>query len=197
MMFGVVSSVCSLFLQFGRRILVLALKSDRHAAVRVPTTEEVFQFKALFAANYSTLGDVYIVADGLKLLFRAVRIIRCSKHVYNGWKHDHYVSNVFLLAPNECIIAYALNASVAMHDSTVAEWGHVCKKLEANSKMNKGRCIVDSAFCKGQYPFLIKSAQDHLLPAEILENFVRLRQGRQLDKHQSGACVLSKESFCA
>lgn len=65
-----------------------------------------------------------------------------------------------MFAPTGVIIACALNAPGSMHDSTIAEWGKVYSKLESVFDRSGGRCVVDSAFCKGLYPFLIKSSQD-------------------------------------
>lgn len=33
----------------------------------------------------------------------------------------------------------------------------------------RGKCVVDSAFSRGQYPFLIKSAQDHVMGSDGTE----------------------------
>ncbi len=40
------------------------------------------------------------------------------------------VGNVFVFDPNGVIIACALNAPGAMHDSSIAEWGSVYRKLQ-------------------------------------------------------------------
>eukprot|EP00171_Calliarthron_tuberculosum_P002982 IDg2982t1 len=130
MLFGITASVSSLFLRFGRRILLSALKSDDNAEVRMPT----------------------------------------------GWTHDRYVGNVFVFAPDGCIISCATNAPGAMQDSTIAEWGNIYSKLEACYDAFGGRCVVDSAFCKTQYPFLIKSAQDHLTSAADAADVIHLIQ---------------------
>lgn len=47
-----------------------------------------------------------------------------------------------------------------MHDSTISEWGNVYSKLKGIHDRTGGLCVVDSAFSKGFYPFLIKSSQD-------------------------------------
>jgi len=67
MMFGITASVCSLFLRFGRRLMLRALQHDAKAAVRIPTGKEVHTLQEAFAAKYSFLGDVYAVTDGLKI----------------------------------------------------------------------------------------------------------------------------------
>ena len=43
----------------------------------------------------------------------------------------------------------------------VAEWGGIYKKLgRVYSGVTRGRCTVDSAFSKKNYPYLVKSAQN-------------------------------------
>ena len=174
--FGIKASVCSLFLRFGRRLVLRALRNDENAEIRIPTGPEVKTFQQAFAAQHSTLEDVCSVADGLKLRLEQSSDGMIQNIFYNGWTHDHYISSIFVFAPNGCIIACAINAQGSMHDSTVAEWGNIYSKLESSCLQYGGRCVVDSAFCRGQYPVLIKSAQDQLGSANDLAHVVRLRQ---------------------
>lgn len=176
MLFGVTASVCSLFIRLGRRLLLKILSRDQHAAVRMPTQDEIKAFQDAIAAKYSMLEDVYAVADGLKLYLEQAGDNVIQNMFYNGWTHDHYVGNVFVFAPNGCIIASAINAPDAMHDSTIAEWGKVYQKLEEVHTLYAGRCVADSAFSKGNYPFLIKSVQDHLVAADDIAQVTALRQ---------------------
>ncbi|CDF36841.1 unnamed protein product [Chondrus crispus] len=166
LIFGITGSVCSLFLRFGRRILLQQLSADDMAAVRMPSDDEVNVFKHSFASKYSMLSDVYAVADGLKLYLQQSGDSVIQNMFYNGWTHDHYVGNVFVFAPNGTIKACAVNAPGAMHDSTIADWGNIYKKLQDVYDRTGGRCVVDSAFSKGNHPFLIKSSQDYLINAE-------------------------------
>lgn len=49
-------------------------------------------------------------------------------------------------------------------------------KLNKHFEQYNGRCVVDSAFSKGGYPFLIKSAQDHVTNANCVEEILEMRQ---------------------
>ena len=51
------------------------------------------------------LKDVYCVADGLKLYLEQSGSYIVQNMFYNGWTHDHYVSNVFVFAPSGVVIA--------------------------------------------------------------------------------------------
>lgn len=176
MIFGVTSSVCSLFIRFGRRLLLRSLKKDANASIRMPNQQEISAFQNAFMSRYSTLKDVYAVADGLKLYLESSSECTMQNMFYNGWTHDHYVSNIFVLAPNGCVIACALNAPGSMHDSSIAEWGNVYTKLEDSHIKYGGICVVDSAFCRGQYPFLNKSSQDPFIDSENAEDVIRYQQ---------------------
>ena len=68
---------------------------------------------------------------------------------YNGWTHDHYFGNLFVLAPNGTIIACALNALGSMHESVIAAWGKDYEKLEQVIRTDSGTCVGDSTFSKG------------------------------------------------
>lgn len=125
LLFGVTGSVCSLFLRFGRRILLRVLSKDKRAKIQMPTDTEIQQFKSAFSTKYSMLEDVYAVADGLNLRLEQSGDCVIQNMFYNGWTHDHYVGNVFVFAPNGVIICCAPGA---MHDSTIAEWGKVYAK---------------------------------------------------------------------
>lgn len=84
------------------------------------------------------------------------------KMFYNKWTHDHYVGNVFVFVPSGVIIACAVNALGSMHDSSIPDWGGVYTKLEKICSTCGGFCVVDYAFSKGHFPFLIMSSQDAL-----------------------------------
>lgn len=69
-----------------------------------------------------------------------------------------------------------------MHASTIAKRGKVYNKLEKTCKAFKRRCVFDSAFCKVQYLFLIKSVQDHLKTENTAAYVVHLQQAKSARK---------------
>lgn len=177
LMFGITGSVCSVFLRFGRRILLKVLKENAMARITMPTATDVERFQTAFRTKYSMLKDVYCVADGLKLYLEQSGDYIIQNMFYNGWKHDHYVSNVFVFSPDGAVIACAINAPGSMHDSTVAEWGKIYNKLKEAFDEHGGQCVVDSAFSRTHYPFLIKSAQDCVVGSDgTIESIMTLRQ---------------------
>ncbi len=75
---------------------------------------------------------------------------------YNGWKADHYVTNVF---SDETIPIAFFNDPGCVHDIQVTEWEEIYVKLESVYKSNGEICVVDSTFGKISQKILIKSSQ--------------------------------------
>lgn len=114
--------------------------------------------------------------------------------LYNGWTHDHYVNNVFLFAPSGLIIPCTLNCPGAMHDSQICDFGGVYDRQEEYFERCGGRGEVDSAFCRGDFPYLIKSSQDESFsngPKEV----VMLRQSKVLRKAAEWVMRVFQGSF--
>ena len=105
------------------RILVAILKADPKSEVRMPDATKIALFKEAIAAKHSLLVDCYCMVDGLKLYLQQAGDSAIQSHFYNGWKHDHFVTNIFAFALNGSIIACTLNAPGTWHDSTLAHWG--------------------------------------------------------------------------
>ena len=102
------------------RILVAILRADPKSEVHVPDAAEIALFNEAIAAKPSLLVDCYCMVDGLKLYLQQAGDSVIQSHFYNGWKHDHYVTNIFAFALNGSIIACTLNAPGTWHDSTLA-----------------------------------------------------------------------------
>eukprot|EP00957_Ditylum_brightwellii_P131292 10013307-Ditylum_brightwellii.AAC.1 len=72
---------------------------------------------------------VFGATDGLKLYLQQSSDYVIQNVFYNSWKHDHYVTNIFLFTPDGMIRAMVINMPGAMHDSTAAEYGFIYEKL--------------------------------------------------------------------
>ncbi|KAE8953055.1 hypothetical protein PR003_g35126 [Phytophthora rubi] len=91
LVFGATASVVSLFLRFGRRLLVKLLSTDINAHVRLPDPVDIEGLQDSISSKYPLLGSVYAVMDGLKLRLQASGLSEIQNMFYNGWTHDHYV----------------------------------------------------------------------------------------------------------
>ena len=186
MIFGMGSSVVSLYIRFGRRLLIQVLKSDRHARVQIPSEEKIAQYKAAVKQLHPTLDGVWLTMDGLKLYLQQSPDSVVQNRYYNGWTHDHYVTNVLGFAPDGTIPVCCTNVPGCIHDSTVAEWGDIYSKLENVYIQNGGKVTVDSAFSKKKYDFLIKSSQNLPGTAEeivVNEEATSMRQSAEWGMH--------------
>ena len=159
MLFGTTGSRTSKWLRFGRRILVMILHNHVDAAVKLPNAARFRQYKNAIQARHPGLHDVWCTMDGLKITLQQSGDSEIQNMFYNGWTHDHYVSSVLVFCPDGTIPIAAINYPGCFHDSQIAEWGKIYKKLETIYNENGGKCVVDSAFAQSRFNFLIKSSQ--------------------------------------
>ena len=66
--------------------------------------------------------------------------------VFNGWKHDHYITSVFDFAPDGTMVAMAIIGPGVLHDSDMAKMGDLYGKLESMFTKHYVRSVVDSEF---------------------------------------------------
>ena len=160
MIFGMTANTVSVWLRFGIRLLVHILKHHEDAAVKLPTNEKIQEYKNAIQRKYPALNNCYAVCDGLKLMLEQSGNHLIQNRFYNGWTHDHYVANLFVFVPDGTICACALNAPGSIHDSQLAEWGKVYSKLQNVYDATEGKVVMDSAFSKHNYPYIVKSGQE-------------------------------------
>ena len=79
---------------------------------------------------------------------------------YNGYKCDHFITNLFLFTPDGKIAASYFNAPGSIHDSTMAKMLGIYKKIDCVYQETGGRVVADSAFqSHSSVPSLIGSKQ--------------------------------------
>lgn len=175
MIFGLTANPISMYLRFGRRILIQVLQNHPYSAVKIPTDEEIATYKAAINERHPNLPDVWCVMDGLKLTLQQAGDYNEQNAFYNGWTHDHYVSSVFVFCPDGTIPICCVNVPGCIHDSQIADFGYIYQKLKSVYESNGGRCVVDSAFARTRFPFLIKSSQtvdpEAATRAQLLRNY--------------------------
>ena len=159
MIFGMTGTSVSICLRFGWRLLIQVLQKELGAAIQIPSVEKIKNYQEAIEAKHPNLKNMWCTMDGLKLYLEQSTDTVIPNAFYNGWTHDHYVSAVFVFCPDGTIPIATYNVPGCFHDSTIAEWGNIYKKLKGVFDQHGGRCTVDSAFSKKNYPFLIKSSQ--------------------------------------
>ena len=186
--FGMTANPVSVWLRFGRRLLVKVLQNHPDAEVRMPTRSEIASFKAVIREKYPVLKNVWGAMDGLKVLIEANPDL--ENIFYNGWKCDHYISNLFVFSPDGRIRACYINAPGSWHDSTLAHLSKIYEKLDAvhdsEQRRGGGRIVVDSAFGSENRPSLLKSYQNNV------DRQGRVRNTREMYKAATSVRQLSE-----
>ena len=126
----------------------------------MPDAAKIALFKEAITAKHSLLVDCYCMVDGLKLYLQQAGDSIIQSCFYNGWKHNHFVTNIFAFAPNGSIIACTWNAPGTWHDSTLAHWGSMYSKLPKFWKDHHGKVLMDSVFASNMDEFIIQSSQN-------------------------------------
>lgn len=178
--FGTTETPLGVYLKFGRRILIRVLKKVDDSAIRLPTEEEMIKYKEAVSARHPLLNEVWCSMDGLKLLLECSGDEEEQGDFYNGWTHDHYVTAVIVFCPDGTIPMCCYNVPGSQHDSKIARMGGLYDKLKDVFEASGGKCVVDSAFAKKDFDFLIKSGNrslgDTRLEVMIKEEATSMRQ---------------------
>jgi hypothetical protein len=98
--FAIIPSTISRYLFFARKILLHTLRGIKEASVSLPSTvEELDSHSALITVRHSLLEGAFGSIDGLTLPVQESDDPEMENATYNGWKTDHYVSNVLAFSP--------------------------------------------------------------------------------------------------
>ena len=156
LVFAIKNSPMERFLRFGKLLLYQALHQYRP---QKPTAEKIEAYVTALTTKYPYARQVGLACDGIKFRIQATKDDMIQANYYNGWTRGHYVSCIFVFAPDGTIPICALNAPGCLHDSTVAWYGGVYQALEDLYNTHGVKTVVDSAFKMGDGDFLLKSSQ--------------------------------------
>ena len=131
LIFGMACSNLCMYLRFGRRVIVEALKSDALAMIVIPSEEIIVSYQEAVGAIYPLLSDVWSTMDRLKLYLQQSGNTEIQARYYNGWTNGHYMTSIFVFCPDWTIPIAFFNVQGSVHDSQVAHWGRVYDKLGA------------------------------------------------------------------
>ena len=99
MIFGMTANSVSMYLRFGRRILIAVLNKEPDARIQVPDAETIRHYQRLVTNRHPILDGVWCTMDGLKLKLQRAPKVDVENNFFNGWKHDHYVGAVIVFVP--------------------------------------------------------------------------------------------------
>jgi len=157
--FGMTMTNLITYLKFGQWVLVNIMRDDPKSAVRMPNDEQMEGYLQAIAQKHALLGEhrVWASMDGLKLTIQRAPNNTVQRSYYCGWTHDHFVTNIFVFAPDGTISICFYNARGNMHDSLVASFGEVYKKLAVLYQKYNVKVACDAAFGAVKHPFILKS----------------------------------------
>ena len=162
LIFGLTPGHLSLWLRFGRRLLVRILRDDPLAKVTMPTEDEIRQFEQAILSKYPALKRCWGAMDGLKLRLEKAGDDSTQNIFFDGWTHDHYVSNLFLFSPDGRIRACYINAPGTFHDSTMANMSKIYVLIDSLYRQMGSKVVVDSAFAADNRQSVYKSFQNNV-----------------------------------
>ena len=96
--------------------------------MRIPSEQTTASFKQIVASKHPALSDVWAALDGICIEKSGDQLTQ--SRFYNGWTHDHYITNSLGFYPIRTICFACLNVPGCMHASTVCEWGGIYEKLD-------------------------------------------------------------------
>jgi DDE superfamily endonuclease len=169
---------------------VKVLRGDPLAKVMMPTEDEICEFEAVILAKYPALTQCWGAMDGLKLLLERAGDETTQNNFYNGWTHDHYVSNLFLFSPDGRIRACYLNAPGTFHDSTMANMSQIYDLIDDLYERMGSKIVVDSAFCADGRVSVYKSHQNNV------DRYGNVRQRSDIHRQATLVRQLSEWGMC-
>jgi len=181
-MFGHASTNISMWLRFGVRMVILALKDNDLAKVCMPTDSEIAEYAKAIGNKYPLLTKCWGAMDGLKLSMERPGDsdgYDIQAMFYNGWTCDHCLSNLFLFSPDGRIRHAYINCPGSMHDSTMAHNSGVYQKIDDIFDRIGYQVVVDSAFAAKNSDSLIKTIKDNMdSNGNIIMSLSKLNQAK-------------------
>jgi len=176
--FGLVGSCCGLWLRFGKRILLSVLSAREDCQIKLPSADMVYCYRDAICNRYPALSNAALVGDGLKILLQKAGDPQTQEAFYNGWKSGHYITNLFVFAPDGTIVMSMINCPGSMHDSELAASGSpsIYTKIDMLYEAHGVKCVMDSAFANANKESIIKSKKRETIAstAESTEEFEEL-----------------------
>jgi hypothetical protein len=99
LIFAVIPSTASRYLQFALSILLETLRNIPEGRIAWPTAAEFAENEQRITNRHSLLIGAVGSCDGLKLPVQVSSDTRIENATYNGWLHEHFISNVFVFNP--------------------------------------------------------------------------------------------------
>jgi hypothetical protein len=139
-----------------------SLRNNERSRPSMPTDNEIAGFVSAISTKYPALTNCWGAIDGLKLWLQRSGNNKIQNLFFNSWTHNHYVCNLFLFSPDGKIQACYVNAPGTMHDSTMASWSGIYKKLDDLYETTGAQVVVVSAFALEHCQLVYKSYHSNI-----------------------------------
>ncbi|KAG9087331.1 hypothetical protein FRC07_012847 [Ceratobasidium sp. 392] len=121
MIFALVPSTVSRYVNFSIRIVLEVLKLLPESQIAWPTPEEMLFHSGVINDRHPMIKGAFGFLDGLNLPVAESSDPLVQNANYNGWLCAHKISNAITFAPDGTIIAAVINSPGSWHDSRVAQ----------------------------------------------------------------------------
>jgi hypothetical protein len=152
----------------------------------MPSEEEVDNFIEAIYMKFPALTNCWGAMDGLKVWLEKAGNSQIQNIFFNGWTHDHCISNLFLFLPDGKIRACYINAPGTMHNSTMVSWGGLYEKVDDLYTSRGAKIVVDSAFALDWRQSVYKSYQSNV------DNQGNVRQNLQTQRQATSVRQMSE-----
>lgn len=119
--FGLTPAVCSRYRSWALVLLLQTLRKMKKGRISWPSTrEKCLPLSKLIEDRHPVLQNAIGFVDGCHFPVRAAGEYEEQNAFYNGWCSSHFTSNIFVFAPDGCIIDATINLPGSWHDSATA-----------------------------------------------------------------------------
>jgi DDE superfamily endonuclease len=162
LIFALVPATVQRYLQFSLSLLLSTLRTMPKAQIVWPKDEEFETYNDMIVERHPLLTGAFATMDGLNLHVETSGDEEVENATYNGWLHEHFISNVFAFAPTGILVFYLrkftlidftgeiiackVNAPGSWHDSRVAL--PIYEKL-LSATLEGYYIVADAAFPRG------------------------------------------------
>ena len=119
MIFGIVPSSASRFINRMLKKVPVKLRKNRFAQIKFPDETEKQKFALQIANRYPRIQNCIGFMDGLSIHVQCSDDPELQNACYNGYHADTMCNNVFLFGPNGKVLLCAINYPGSWHDSSV------------------------------------------------------------------------------
>ncbi|KAF9039695.1 hypothetical protein BDZ89DRAFT_945205 [Hymenopellis radicata] len=186
--FALIPTTVSRYISFAMDILLATLERMPAAQIKWLKDGQFELNNNLILARHPLLDGAFGSVDGLKLPVQVSIDQEIENATYNGWLHDHFISNILAFSAQGEIIAARINAPGSWHDSRVAR--PIYEKL-LNDTPDGFYLVADTAFPQGTDAIhgKIKASikQGTRLPRDACERDAMMAFDRQLLSYRQTA----------